>query len=101
MFANVAEMARFLTAQEYIFGLYFLLLTGGIVMRRLIGTVGISLLLGSVPLGAFAADMAVKALPPPVPVCEWCGFYIGGNAGGVWSTDSTNFGGDSVAGGTL
>src|SRR5690242_15934708 len=33
---------------------------------------------------ASAADMAVKAPPPPPGVgCTWCGFYIGGNAGYV------------------
>lgn len=33
---------------------------------------------------ASAADMAVKAPPPPPGAgCTWCGFYIGGNAGYV------------------
>ncbi|MGY8667249.1 outer membrane beta-barrel protein [Bradyrhizobium sp. UFLA05-109] len=46
---------------------------------------------------ASAADMAVKAVPPPVPTCGWCGFYIGGNAGGIWTDDRAFFGGDAVA----
>jgi len=73
-------------------------LQGGRQMKRVIAVLA---LLAASPSAVLAADMAVKAPPPPVPVCEWCGFYIGGNAGGVWSTDSTNFGGDSVPGGTL
>jgi outer membrane immunogenic protein len=39
---------------------------------------------------AFAADMAVKAPPPaPAPLYSWTGFYIGLNAGGSWSTETT------------
>jgi outer membrane immunogenic protein len=37
---------------------------------------------------AFAADMAVKAAPPPVyvaPIYNWGGFYIGANGGYGWS----------------
>lgn len=33
---------------------------------------------------AAAADMAVKALPPPAPIFNWTGFYIGGEVGGLW-----------------
>ena len=39
---------------------------------------------------ALAADMAVKA-PPPPPVAapyNWGGFYIGGNAGYGWGSNS-------------
>jgi len=37
---------------------------------------------------ALAADMAVKAPPPPLPVLfSWTGFYIGVNAGGHWGDD--------------
>jgi outer membrane immunogenic protein len=40
---------------------------------------------------AFAADMAarpVKALPPPAPVVNWTGCYIGGGGGyGMWNQD--------------
>jgi outer membrane immunogenic protein len=34
---------------------------------------------------AWAADMAVKAPPPPVPVFTWTGCYVGGNAGWIGS----------------
>jgi outer membrane immunogenic protein len=39
---------------------------------------------------SFAADMAVKARPvvPAAPVCFWCGFYVGGNAGWVGTDNS-------------
>jgi outer membrane immunogenic protein len=34
---------------------------------------------------AMAADMPVKAPPPPAPVMySWTGFYIGGHVGGAW-----------------
>jgi len=42
---------------------------------------------------AFAADMApryTKAPPPVVPVYNWTGFYIGGNAGYSWGRSSTD-----------
>jgi outer membrane immunogenic protein len=35
---------------------------------------------------AFAADMPMKALPPPVVAYDWGGFYIGGVIGGGWAT---------------
>jgi outer membrane immunogenic protein len=45
----------------------------------------VSLLLG-MPIVANAADMAVKAPPPPAPPpFSWTGFYIGANIGGAWS----------------
>jgi outer membrane immunogenic protein len=36
--------------------------------------------------GAIAADLPVKALPPPPPL-SWTGFYIGGNVGGGFAHD--------------
>jgi len=36
--------------------------------------------------GASAADLAVKAAPPPAPVPVWTGFYLGGHAGGAWQS---------------
>src|ERR1700730_9453736 len=49
--------------------------------KFLLGTVGLVALGMSAP--ASAADMAVKAPPPPVvaPIYNWGGFYIGGNGG--------------------
>jgi outer membrane immunogenic protein len=41
---------------------------------------------------ASAADMAVKAPPPPVvaPIYNWGGFYIGANGGYAWSQQCIN-----------
>jgi outer membrane immunogenic protein len=33
---------------------------------------------------AMAADMPLKFLPPPAPVYNWTGCYVGGNLGGIW-----------------
>ena len=46
--------------------------------------------------GAFAADMgrpamSYKAPPPAAPVMSWTGFYVGGDAGGVWSNNSATW----------
>src|ERR1700704_3899681 len=57
----------------------------------------------SVTLGGFgsaqAADMAVKARPVVAPVVtyNWTGCYIGGNVGGAWHRQESNFS-RSVAG---
>ena len=53
-------------------------------MRRVLGiAAGLSTLLMISPLtAASAADLPVKALPPPVPICAWCGWYVGLNLGG-------------------
>jgi len=41
---------------------------------------------------AFAADMAVKApSPPPAPVYNWTGFYVGGNVGASFGRAKTDF----------
>jgi outer membrane immunogenic protein len=40
---------------------------------------------GSSPLTAMAADLPVKALPPPAPVASWTGLYAGADAGAAWS----------------
>jgi outer membrane immunogenic protein len=52
-------------------------------MRKLwVGIIGVTALGLAAP--AMAADMAVKAAPPPAPlpvIYNWSGFYIGGNGG--------------------
>jgi outer membrane immunogenic protein len=47
--------------------------------------IGIAAIIASIGTSAFAADMAVKAPPPPAPVWSWTGFYLGVHAGGGWS----------------
>jgi outer membrane immunogenic protein len=57
-----------------------------VVKRNLLGAGGISALLIAAPLSiASAADILVKAPPPPTPAYSWTGFYVGMNAGGTWS----------------
>jgi outer membrane immunogenic protein len=57
----------------------------GAIMRKLF-SLGMSVL-ATVMLGnaAQAADMPLKAPPPPAPVMyNWTGFYIGAHVGGAW-----------------
>src|SRR5260370_39875329 len=59
-------------------------------MKKLVTAIAVAGLIGT---PAFAADMAVKAPPPPpAPVYSWTGCYIGGNLGGVWENDTTTGG---------
>jgi outer membrane immunogenic protein len=53
-----------------------------------------SLAFGALALPAMAADMApapVYKAPVPVPVaiCNWCGWYVGANAGYAWSNSNS------------
>jgi outer membrane immunogenic protein len=60
---------------------------------NIISGIAISALLIAAPLSvASAADMAVKAPPPPpAPVFSWTGFYLGVNAGYGWGNNNVNF----------
>ena len=54
--------------------------------RASLAVVSALMLAGS---AAQAADMALKAPPPPpAPVCIWCGWYVGVNAGANWNGSS-------------
>ena len=59
--------------------------------KFLLGTVGLIALGMAAP--ASAADMAVKAPPPPyvAPIYDWTGFYIGANGGWGESHNCLNF----------
>src|SRR5215831_2851243 len=45
---------------------------------------------------AMAADMPVKAAPPPPPIYDWSGLYVGVHTGWEWSTVSDNITGGFV-----
>jgi outer membrane immunogenic protein len=54
------------------------------MLRKLLALVGVSSVLAAAPLAAaYAADMPLKAPPPPAAF-SWAGWYIGGNIGGGW-----------------
>jgi outer membrane immunogenic protein len=55
--------------------------TKGILMKKIL-MVGFAL--GALIAPAVAADMPVKAPPPPPRVSTWTGCYLGGSVGGVW-----------------
>src|SRR3954464_2222759 len=65
----------------------------GIDMKKkgflLASSVGVAL----IPVAAQAADMAPvykSPPPPPLPVTNWAGFYIGAHGGGMWQQGSSN-----------
>jgi outer membrane immunogenic protein len=63
-------------------------------MRRLL-LVGV--VLGALATPAASADIAPYFAAVPAPIWGWTGFYVGGNAGGVFSTGNavTNIGSDT------
>ena len=63
---------------------------GGLAMKKfLLGSVGLAAMLAG---PAIAADMPIKAPPPPpVAYYDWSGAYIGFNAGGIWNETNRNF----------
>jgi outer membrane immunogenic protein len=54
--------------------------------RILAGVAVTAIMAGS----AFAADMPLKAAPPPVLAYDWSGMYIGGVLGGGWGTTDSS-----------
>jgi outer membrane immunogenic protein len=66
-------------------------------MKRLATATAAIALIGT---PAFAADVAVKAPPSPLPapVSNWTGFYAGLNAGASFGTTTTNFNVSPVSG---
>lgn len=56
---------------------------GDAMKKLLIAGAALTTLIGT---HALAADMPLKAPPPPAPVWSWTGFYVGGNVGYGWGT---------------
>jgi outer membrane immunogenic protein len=48
------------------------------------------LIFGTTVAPAIAADLYARSAPPLMPVCEWCGVYLGANAGVGVGVDSFN-----------
>jgi outer membrane immunogenic protein len=60
----------------------FMNLAGGNAMKKLLLGTAMSM---AMVASATAADLFVKAPPPPAPVWSWTGCYVGGNVGGGFS----------------
>jgi outer membrane immunogenic protein len=56
--------------------------------KILLGCAAIVALIGT---PALAADMPLKALPPPAPIASWTGCYVGGEVGGAWGDSQHSF----------
>jgi outer membrane immunogenic protein len=59
-------------------------------LRTLRAIAGASLLLTAQLEAARAADIPLKAPPPPTPIANWAGFYIGGTLGAGQDLSKTN-----------
>jgi outer membrane immunogenic protein len=57
-------------------------------MMRGLGLAVAATLSSGVLASAVAADMPVKAPPPPVVINNWTGWYVGGDMGWAWSRDA-------------
>src|SRR5689334_5574331 len=74
----------------------------GTTMRKLATVIAAAALIGTPALAADLNRPVYKApTPAPVPVYNWTGWYVGGNAGWVGSTGNTvtNTGTDTDGGG--
>ncbi|MGC2075579.1 MAG: outer membrane protein [Xanthobacteraceae bacterium] len=71
---------------------------GGVVKNLCLGIAALAV---GASIPAFAADMAVKAPPPPAAAApyDWSGLYVGGNFGGAWTSGSLNIPGNNFYGG--
>ena len=69
---------------------YSVLSSEALIKNAAIRFVAIVALMGT---PALAADMAVKAPPPPVaaPTYSWTGFYIGGDIGGLQTSNTATW----------
>lgn len=65
---------------------------GGVMLRFWIAILAV-LFATALTQIASAADLPRKALPtpPPTPVYNWTGFYVGGNVGGAWKSRDVDY----------
>ncbi|MFS8037303.1 outer membrane protein [Xanthobacter sp. AM11] len=59
--------------------------------RALLGATALALLAGSASAADLANRYPVKAAPIPVQVFSWTGFYVGGNVGWGWVSNSFDY----------
>jgi outer membrane immunogenic protein len=66
---------------------------GGAIMKKIALSVGAvtALIAAELATHAVAADMAIKAPPPPAPVYNWTGWYVGVNVGASFGRAKTDF----------
>jgi opacity protein-like surface antigen len=64
--------------------------THSVDLKANIARVGLNYRFGGVGANAYAADLAVKASPPPQVLWSWTGGYIGGQIGGSFGTTDFN-----------
>jgi len=68
------------------------------MLKKTLGLLASAAMVLGVSQVASAADMAVKALPPPAPIWTWTGFYIGAHVGAGWGTTESTLTGIVVPG---
>jgi outer membrane immunogenic protein len=87
MFNKIAQLQPLprLSRAKHIIGL---LQIGGTAVKRLSTAIAAIALIGT---PAFAADMGVPSAPPPAPVYNWTGWYVGVNAGASFGNVKTDF----------
>jgi opacity protein-like surface antigen len=67
-------------------------------MRKLLLSSAALIAIG-IGAAAKAADMPLKAPPPPEPLYNWSGAYFGANFGSAWNSGSLNIPNNSIYGG--
>jgi outer membrane immunogenic protein len=68
------------------------------MLKKTLGLLASAAMVLGVSQVASAADMAVKALPPPAPIWTWTGFYIGAHVGAGWGTTESTLTGITIPG---
>jgi outer membrane immunogenic protein len=63
----------------------------GIPVKTIAGLLSVAAVSSILGPAAHAADMPLRALPPPPPVFSWTGFYVGGNVDYNWQSSSATW----------